>query len=72
MERTRIMEALTEGRTGGRTDTQNFGRFNLIPSLLFVAGNKKRLNKGPLDIRNKSKTDKSSSFLIDCGLMRNN
>ena len=40
MERTRMMEALTDGRTDGRTNTQNFGGYNIIPSPLFVAGHK--------------------------------
>ena len=31
MERTRNYEAVTDGRTDGRTDTQNFGRYKLIP-----------------------------------------
>ena len=29
-----------EGSAYGRTDTQNFGRYNIIPSPLFVAGHK--------------------------------
>ena len=37
MERTQMMQTLTDGRT----DIQNFGRYNIIPSPLFVAGNKK-------------------------------
>ena len=31
MERTRNYEALTDERTDGRTDTKNFGRYNIIP-----------------------------------------
>ena len=36
MERTQVMEALTDGRT----DTRNFGRYNITPSPLFVAGHR--------------------------------
>ena len=36
MQRTRMKEALTDGRT----DTQNFGRYNIIPSPIFMAGHK--------------------------------
>ena len=38
LERTRMMETLTDGRTDGHT--KNFGRYNTIPSRLFVAGHK--------------------------------
>ena len=31
-----MMEALTDGRT----DTRNFGRYNIIPAPLLVAGHK--------------------------------
>ena len=41
MERTQMMEALTDELTDGQMDTQNFGRYNIIPLPLFVTGHKK-------------------------------
>ena len=35
----------------GRTDTQNFGRYNIIPSLPFVEGHKKQEDHdGPISL----------------------
>ena len=39
VERTRNHEALTDGRTAGRTDTQNFGRYNIIHRHFLWRGN---------------------------------
>ena len=40
MERTRNYEGLTDGRMDGRTDTQHFGRYNIMSRHFFVAGHK--------------------------------
>ena len=37
-------ELLTEGRTDGRTDTQNVGGYNIIPRHFFVAGHNNVIN----------------------------
>ena len=41
-----MMEALTDGRT----DTRNFGRYNIISSPLFVAGHKQTKLKHVLHV----------------------
>ena len=44
MEWTGMIEALTDGQTNRPTDTQNFGRYNIVTTPLFVAGHKKHQN----------------------------
>ena len=42
MDRTRMFNRWrTDGQTDGRTDTQKFGGYNIIPRHFFVAGHKK-------------------------------
>ena len=65
MERTQVMEALTDGRT----DTRNFGRYNITLSPLFVVGHRivlPQTDSSFLTLPGNRKAQRQLRFVPDC------